>query len=69
MNLSIEDWEKLNKKHFNKHQMALITTYFYEIIASLKCNQKNEDNIHRCLRCGSTSTIVDELDNHPARGC
>lgn len=65
MNLSIEDWEKLNKKYFNKQQMELITTYFNY----LHSNQKNEGNIHRCLRCGSTSTIVNELDNHPAKGC
>lgn len=65
MNLSIEDWEKLNKKHFNKHQMALITTYFNAFVLQ----SKNEGSIHRCLRCGCTSTIVDELDNHPAKGC
>ncbi len=26
-------------------------------------------NVHRCMRCGSTSTINDEIASHPAYGC
>jgi hypothetical protein len=31
--------------------------------------QHNEPVVHRCMRCGCTSTVEDDLASHPAYGC
>lgn len=69
-------WKPLTKKELTAHAQSLqeqltVVTEVLQQMFDMYPKQQGPSGpvVHRCCRCGCTSTVVDELASHPAYGC